>query len=137
MRQRKMIVAAMAVGLVLLSVSARAHHGTNISYDRTTTTTIKGVVAEFRYRNPHPALFVDVKDEQGTSTRWTIEIAPTPSTLALRGWSKSRSETALAPGTRVSLDIYPARAKTPVGLLRSVVNEAGVAIFGEGGGAAQ
>ena len=137
MRQRKMIGAAVAVGLALLSVPARAHHGTNISYDRTTTMTLKGVVAEFRYRNPHPALFVDVKDEQGTSTRWTIEIAPTPSTLAVRGWSKSRSEMALAPGTRITLDIYAARAKTPVGLLRSAVNEAGVAIFGEGGGAAQ
>ena len=137
MRQRKMIVAAAAVGLALLSVSVRAHHGTNISYDRTITTTIKGVVAEFRYRNPHPALFVDVKDDKGTSTRWAIEIAPTPSTLALRGWSKSRSDAALAPGTPVTLDIYPARAKTPVGLLRSGVNEAGVAIFGEEGGSAQ
>ena len=137
MRQRKMIAAAVALGLAVVSVSVRAHHGTNISYDRTTTLTIRGVVAEFRYRNPHPALFVDVKDEQGTATRWTIEIAPTPYTLALRGWSKSRSETALAPGTPVSLDIYASRAKTPVGLLRSIVNEAGVAIFGEDGGSAQ
>jgi hypothetical protein len=132
-----MASAAVVAGLGLLSVPVLAHHGTNISYDRTTTVTIKGVVAEFRYRNPHPALFVDVMDEQGNPTRWTIEIAPTPYTLALRGWSKRRSEEALAPGTPVSLDIYASRAGTPVGLLRGILDEAGVEIFGDDGGTAR
>ena len=139
MRQRTMLLAsaAVAMGLGLLSVPVRAHHGTNISYDRSTTVTIKAVVAEFRYRSPHPALFVDVMNDQGKPTRWTIEIAPTPYTLALRGWSKRRSEEALAPGTSVSLDIYPSRAGTPVGLLQDVVNDAGVEIFGDDGGTAR
>ena len=138
MRDRKMTWASMslAVCLTLVPVPMLAHHGTNISYDRTATVTIKGTVTEFWYRNPHPALFVDVKDEQGNATRWTIEIAPTPYTLALRGWNKRRSDAALKAGTPVTLTIYAARAGTPVGLLRSITSADGEAIFGDDAGAA-
>ena len=133
MRDQKMAVALIALAVCLgLPVAIDAHHGTNISYDRTTTMTIKGVVAEFWYRNPHPALFINVTDEKGTATRWTIEIAPTPYTLALRRWSKKRADEALKPGTPVSVKIHAARAGTPVGLLQSITNDAGVDILGEG-----
>ena len=124
---------SLVLSLGLLPTSIGAHHGTNISYDRTTTVTIKGAVAEFWYRNPHPALFINVTDEKGTATRWTIEIAPTPYTLALRGWSKKRADDALKPGTAVSVKIHAARAGTPVGLLDSITNAEGVDILGGGG----
>ena len=134
MRDQKMPVALIALGVCLgFPAAIGAHHGTNISYDRTTTVTIKGAVAEFWYRNPHPALFINVPDEKGTSTRWTIEIAPTPYTLALRGWGKKRADDALKPGTPVNVKIHAARAGTPVGLLQSITNDAGVDILGEGG----
>ena len=77
-------------------------------------------------------LFLNVTDEKGTATRWAIEIAPTPYTLALRGWGKARAEEALKPGTSVSAKIHAARAGTPVGLLQSITNDAGVDILGEG-----
>ena len=124
---------SLALSLGLLPTPIDAHHGTNISYDRTTTVTMKGVVAEFWYRNPHPALFINVTDEKGTATRWTIEIAPTPYTLALRGWGRKRAEDALKPGTAVSVTLHAARAGTPVGLLQSITNGEGVDILGEGG----
>jgi hypothetical protein len=124
---------SLVVSLGLLPTSIAAHHGTNISYDRTTTVTIKGTVAEFWYRNPHPALFINVTDEKGTATRWTIEIAPTPYTLALRGWSKKRADDALKAGTAVSVKVHAARAGTPVGLLDSITNAEGVDILGGGG----
>lgn len=134
MCDQKKPVALMALAVCLgLPVAIGAHHGTNISYDRTTTVTIKGVVAEFWYRNPHPALFLNVTDEKGTATRWTIEIAPTPYTLALRGWGKKRADDALKPGTPVNVKVYAARAGTPVGLLQSMTNEEGAEILGEGG----
>ena len=134
MRDRKMPLAVTALAVCIGFPGAiDAHHGTNISYDRTTTVTIKGAVAEFWYRNPHPALFINVPDEKGTATRWTIEIAPTPYTLALRGWSKKRADDALKPGTPVNVKIHAARAGTPVGLLQSITNDAGVDILGEGG----
>jgi hypothetical protein len=123
----------LGLSLGLIQVPIDAHHGTNISYDRTTTVTIKGIVSEFWYRNPHPALFINVTDEKGTATRWTIEIAPTPYTLAMRGWGKARADEALKPGTAVSVTVHAARAGTPVGLLQKITNAEGVDILGEGG----
>ena len=133
MHEKRIAVASisLAMCLGLLSVPMFAHHGTNISYDRTATVTIKGVVTEFWYRNPHPALFIDVMDKEGKATRWTIEVAPTPYTLAVRGWSKKRSDDALKAGTPVTVKIYPSRAGTPSGLLQGVTNEEGLDILGE------
>ena len=133
MRDEKEALAlvSLAVCLVLLPVPLLAHHGTNFSYDRSAPVTVKGVVTDLSYRNPHPALFIDVMDEEGNATHWTIEIAPTPYTLAMRGWSKRRSFEALAPGTVVTVTMSPSKAGTPVGLLVSVVNEEGVAVFEE------
>ena len=130
MRDKRMAWAWLSLAMCLgLPVSMLAHHGTNISYDRTTTMAIKGVVKEFWYKNPHPALFVDVTDKEGKTTRWTIEIAPTPYSLARAGWTKQRSEDALKVGTPVSLSIYASRAGTPSGLLQRATNEAGLEIF--------
>ena len=133
MRDKKKALAfvSLAVCLVMLPVPMLAHHGTNISYDRSATVTVKGVVTDFRYINPHPPIFIDVMDEEGNVTNWTIETAPTPYTLALRGWNKRRSEEALKPGTVVIVTMAPSRAGTPVALLRSIVNEEDVVIFGD------
>ena len=126
---------SLAASLVWLPVSIAAHHGTNQSYDRSAPVTVKGVVTGFKYQNPHPALFVDAMDSEGKTTHWTIEIAPTPYTLALRGWSKRRSDEALKPGTVVTVTLAPSRAGTPVGLLRAIVSEAGTDILGDLDGA--
>ncbi len=129
--KKALALASLAVCLVLLPAPILAHHGTRVSYDTTTSVTVEGVVTGFIYRNPHPALFVDVRDEEGKATNWTIEIAPTPYSLALRGWSKRRSQEALAPGTALTVTMSLSRAGTPSALLVSVVNKKGLEIFGE------
>ena len=132
MRQHTIAIAAVGLAACLgLSVPLVAHHGTNISYDRAAPVTMTGTVSDFWYRNPHPALFVDVMDKEGKATRWTIEIAPTPYTLSRAGWNKRRSEEALKAGTVVTVTLYPARAGTPSGLLQTVKNEHGAAILGD------
>lgn len=133
MRDNKKTLAwvALTVCFVLLPVPLFAHHGTNISYDRNTSFTVTGVVTDYRHINPHPALFIDVTDEDGTITNWTIEVAPTPYTLALRGWNKRRTEEGLKAGTVLTVTMAPSRAGTPSALLRNAVDEENVTIFGE------
>ena len=48
---------------------------------------MKGVVAEYRWRNPHILFFWDVKDENGKVVRWVGEFASIASALA-RGMTK-------------------------------------------------
>ena len=118
-------VVLVAAGFFLLSVSTFAHHGTNISYDQSNPVTLKGVMTDFYYRNPHPQVFFDVTDESGNVKHWVGEIAPTPFTLSQHGWNKSRSTEALKPGTKITITLGPSRAGTPVGVVMKIVNEKG------------
>jgi hypothetical protein len=114
-----------AVGVLMSSMPTVAHHGTAISYDRTKQTTVKAVVTGFKYANPHPQLYFDVTDTDGKVTHWSGELAPTPYSLALNGWNRSRSMEALKEGTKVTITLAPSRAGTPVALIDKIVNEAG------------
>jgi hypothetical protein len=112
-----------AVGLLLLSMPMVAHHGTNISYDQKNPVTLKGVVTDFNYKNPHPQLFFDVTGASGEVAHWAGEIAPTPFTLSQNGWGKARSVEALKPGTKITITLGPSRARTPYGVVMKILNE--------------
>jgi hypothetical protein len=111
------------------------HHGTGVSYDSSKSYTVKATVTEFRYANPHPQLFFDVKDDKGNVVHWSGEIAPNPAQLVQVGWGRKRSEAALAPGTEVTLSIAPSFAGTPVGLVNKITNAKGENILGMGANA--
>ena len=125
-------VLLLIVGVFSLSVPMFAHHGTNISYDRSKPATMQGTVTEFRFANPHPQLFVDVKDGSGNVTNWGCEIAANPYQLILSGWTKQRSTNELKPGTAVTITVAPSRAGTNAALLLKVVNDKGQELLATG-----
>ncbi len=120
-------VCLLALGVILL-----AHHGTATSYDNTKTFTTQATVTEFRYANPHPQLYFDVKDEQGNVAHWSGEIAPNPAQLIQNGWGRKRSEAALAPGTAITITLSPSRVgmDAHVGLVQKIVNSGGEIVLG-------
>src|SRR5438552_8773576 len=120
---------ALAV-LGVVYVPLFAHHGTGVSYDQSKAYTVKATVTEFRYANPHPQLYFDVKGEGDSVVHWSGEIAPNAAQLQQVGWGKKRSEATLAPGTEVTLTIAPSRAGTPVGLINKIVSATGDNILG-------
>ena len=120
------------IGLLIICVPLFAHHGTNISYDRSKPQTLQGTVTEFRFANPHPQLYVDVKDPAGNVTNWGCEIAANPYQLILAGWTRQRSINELKPGTTVKITIAPSRAGTNAALLIKVVNEKGEELLAAG-----
>ncbi len=126
------LAALMTIGVLIVAVPIVAHHGTNASYDRTKSATLKGTVTEFRYANPHPQLFVDVKDDSGKTINWGCEIAANPYQLTLSGWTRQRSLNALKAGTPVTITVSPSRAGTPVALALKIVNEQGEELLGVG-----
>jgi hypothetical protein len=99
-------------GLVAgVGVPAWAHHGTAVNYDFDKTVTIAGTVTEFRWRNPHSALFVDVTDESGNVTNYAIELpSPTLMSRGDLGWTRHTFK----PGDHVEFEVHPSRTGAPV-----------------------
>ena len=111
-----------------------AHHGTNISYDRSKQFTAQAVVTSFEYRNPHPELHVEFKDDKGTTQKWSLELLPNPAQLIRNGWSRAKANEAMKPGTPVMITVAPAKAGGVVGLLLRVTTLSGEELVTGGGG---
>src|SRR5579871_2066211 len=130
MKKNLVMLSAVFAAVFLIAVPLVAHHGTGVSYDQTKAFTVKATVVEFRYANPHPQLFFDVKNEKGEVVHWSGEIAPNPAQLQQDGWGRKRSEAALAPGAEVTITLAPSRLGTPVGLINKIVGASGESILG-------
>jgi len=76
-----------AMGLLLFCGPVLAHHGRS-NYDMTGTVTVKGVVTEFQWVNPHALILVDVTGEDGKVEKWVGE-TNSPNTLSRQGWSRN------------------------------------------------
>src|SRR5450755_3079955 len=117
--------------VLITAGAAWAHHGSVVSYDLAQRITMKGTITDFKYINPHPSLFWDVKDDNGKVTHWAGEIAPNTAQLQQEGWGRKRSEAALAAGSVVTITLSPSRSGNPVGLIQKVENAAGESLLGQ------
>jgi hypothetical protein len=113
------------VGVALLGGAVAAHHSQPGFNPNTKPIELKGVVAEFRWRNPHVLFFWDVKDENGKEVRWVGEFASIPTSLA-RGITKDTFKV----GEQVTITGRQATAGTPVMQLIRVVKADGTEING-------
>ena len=94
---------AFATGLLLASSVAFAHHST-AEYDMSASTSIKGTVTKFEWSNPHAYIYMQSKDDKGTSVEWTAELASL-GMLARVNWKRDT----VKPGDEIT--IYGNRAK--------------------------
>jgi len=109
-----MIVVVLA-GLVAIDRPLFAHHGA-AAFDMTKPIVLKGAtVTEFLWINPHPLIKADFKDDQGNVQHWTMEMGSTVSAQLL-GWTR----TTLAFGDVVTLYVWQAKTKAPVGRFNKV-----------------
>jgi len=63
-------VLALAIGF---AAPALAHHSFAAHYDMQKTVTIQGTIVNVRLTNPHSWFFLDVKEPDGTISRWSFE----------------------------------------------------------------
>ena len=137
MKKRTMKCRAAAIAAVTLlaaSLPAVAHHGTNISYDRSKQFTAQATVTRFEYKNPHPELWADVKDPSGKTVTWGLELLPNPAQLIRNGWSRAKANEVLKPGAAVVVTVAPSKAGGVVGLLLRVTTPQGEEVVTGGGG---
>jgi hypothetical protein len=114
MRNTRMSILVVLVGLFAVSVPASAHHG-NASYDYAKTITVKGTVTQWVWLNPHCLLKFDVKNDKGEVEHWVTE-ASSPVDMLRIGWSS----TVLKPGDEITIDVMPSKNGVSVGRIRQV-----------------
>jgi hypothetical protein len=121
----QLLMAAFVLTVVggLASTSLFAHHGRGATYAKKEVS-LKGTVKEVLWRNPHIAIFLDVKDENGKVTTWAIEHSNV-SQLARLGYSK----TTLHPGMEVTAVVNPGSKGDPIGLCQKIILADGKEIF--------
>ena len=85
-------------GASCLAPLAQAHHS-NSAFYVTKVITIKGVVKEFKWTNPHVWVILTVDDGKGNKVDWKAEGRP-PGILSRAGWTpKSCSPARPSPST--------------------------------------
>jgi hypothetical protein len=87
-----------SLGLAAAVLPARAHHSFAVAFDRDNPVTVKAVVTEVKWENPHTLIYADVKDKDGKVEKWTFEGFP-PGVLYRKGLRQDR----LKPGGEVTL----------------------------------
>ena len=111
---------------VLMGSAAYAHH-TGSMYDRTKPVTVKGVVKELVWVNPHSSLQVLADPGQPHAGKtWVLEMT-SPGNLTRQGWTKR----SLKPGDRVEVQIGPLKAGGAAGSLMQARNLATGELVGE------
>jgi uncharacterized protein DUF6152 len=114
MNTRLMIIVGVAVALST-GVPLRAHHS-GLTLFSDTTSTLKGVVKNWVWSNPHCLLTVEVTGADGQAAQWVIELQA-PNSIYPGGYRR----TTFKPGDAVTLTVHPVKNGRPYGRIVSSV----------------
>ena len=100
----------LAAALALLLGSPAWSHHSHAMFDHAARVTISGTVTEFVYRNPHGFLYVDVKNDNGETVNYWVEMSNLTN-MVLRGIGR----TTFKPGDRITVNLHPLKDGRPGG----------------------
>jgi len=89
----------------ILPVSAHHSHG---NYDLKQYLEMEGTVMEVHWINPHTWIYMEVANDDGSTTLWTLEGGGI-NALTRRGWTKDSVKT----GDTINVRCHPLRGGTP------------------------
>ena len=126
MKNRWLTVAGVMVVGLLGAAPVHGHH-TGSTLLSETTVTLKGVVKNWLWSNPHCLLTLDVKGEDGQVVQWIVE-AQAPNSIYPAGYRNNTFK----PGDEVTVTINPVTNGRPYGRINRVVLADGRTLGGDG-----
>ena len=105
------LISLVALYAVALSSPAWSHHSHN-AYEVTVWSNLEGTVRDVYLMNPHTWIYLDVTDENGETTTWSLEAA-SPNSIMENGVKPED----VRPGDQIKVRIHLLRDGTNGGLL--------------------
>ena len=102
------LLTVLVASLALTSV-VFAHHSVPGQFDMSKTMTLKGVVSKVEWINPHIYIYLDVKNDDGSTMTWALETLPT---AMMRKAGITRDSFSGPGGEGVTVTVIPARDGT-------------------------
>jgi Family of unknown function (DUF6152) len=124
----KFSVFLIAVVALLSPMQTFAHHG-SAGYDTTKLVTIRGVVTDFHFSNPHVEISLEVKKDDGSIENWQGEMNSPNILSRAAGWKRNT----LKPHDEVILEGYRAKNGLKILRLEKVSLPDGTELFPKGG----
>src|SRR4029077_17197454 len=121
---RLLALIILAAALFISAAQLSADHGRGATYDMKKQITLKGTVTEVAWRNPHVAVYMDVKDPSGNLVHWAFENSNV-STLSRQGYNRNT----LKVGEEVTAIVNPSAQGAPRGLVVKVILPDGKEVF--------
>jgi uncharacterized protein DUF6152 len=126
MKIRLVITLILLLSGLVVSQPLFAHHS-SASYDMEHPVTMKGVVSNMEWTNPHVFIYLDVKDDNGSVEQWRVE-GNSPNMLVRSGWKKEM----IKAGDQIVVNGAPAKSGSKVMRLISLTLANGQKFDGQG-----
>jgi hypothetical protein len=78
------MAAWVSLALVSAALPVSAHHSWPV--DRSRTVTVKGIVTDFSWANPHPMITLEVRSADGATEKWLVG-GPAINRMEANGWT--------------------------------------------------
>lgn len=114
----KRFVAGIVCGVLVAVGSLQAHHSLAGTYDLNRTERASGVIRKIAFTNPHGALTIEIKDQNGVAKTWILTTGSI-NVLTNAGVSAT-GPNRLKAGDVIRISFNPSRNGSNLGFLRSM-----------------
>jgi|SRR6187402_3576013 len=119
MTTRTIRLVVLLCGILMAGLPMRglleAHHSLAGVYDLNKEMVLTGALVELRFTNPHSSIKLAVKNEDGSTTEWSL-VTASNIVLTRQGVTKS----SIKPGEVLKITILPAKNGNPIGFIKSL-----------------